>query len=61
MPSYTDLEREYKALSTKISYAAFNDDEVSFADHERFALLSRMLVEMSAPDFSDAKALFEAA
>jgi hypothetical protein len=61
MPSFSEIEREYRALSTRISYAAFNDETITVKDQERYEMLSRALIEMSAPDFSDAKAVLEAA
>jgi len=52
MPEFENIEREYRQLSAKITYAIFEDGELCQTDLTRLEELAEMRVQLSAPDFT---------
>jgi hypothetical protein len=50
MPDIEEIEREYRVLSAKVAYAEF-EDAVEPDEARRLEELSRLRVDLTAPDF----------
>lgn len=52
MPELERIEREYRILSARISYAEAQNQPVSEVDRKRLGDLETKRVRLTAPDFS---------
>ncbi|MBY0305482.1 MAG: hypothetical protein K2W86_10090 [Sphingomonas sp.] len=50
MPSLEEIEREYRALAARVTYAEF-DNIVNPEESQRLQQLAEWRVELTAPDF----------
>ncbi|MBX9796771.1 hypothetical protein [Sphingomonas sp.] len=55
MPTLAEIEREYRELSARITYAGFSHDVLP-EDERRLEQLGQWRIELTAPDFQAASA-----